>query len=260
MELKNALQDLGLTQNESVIYLALLERGLTQAGPLIATSKLHRVLVYTALERLESMGLVSTSKRKNIKLFQPTDPETLIDNTRRAGALAEALVPKLRALSTEQADVVTVRTLIGEDGFVKNLEETVMSAAHQKPNEICIIGGAGSKKSDPFELTGARYPSYVALSQKYNVHKRLLCLKKHASLFTEKYLIYPNNEMRVLSEGLSSPSLTRITSEMVTIEIYQPTITVIQIRSAVVARNYLDSFELLWKAANKYSTLFKKGL
>ena len=57
--------------------------------------------------------------------------------------------------------------------------------------------------------------------------------------------------LRTLKEGLSSPTYTRITQEMVAIEMYKPQIVVIQIYNKIIAQAYLDSFELLWKQAAK---------
>jgi len=52
----------------------------------------------------------------------------------------------------------------------------------------------------------------------------------------------------MLDTGLSSPSYTRITEELTTIEIYATDVMIIQIFNPVVAAGYLEHFNLLWKA------------
>ena len=69
------LERLGLTRHESRVYLALLELGSTNAGPIIAKTKLHRQIVYSALESLIDKGIVTFVVEKNRRYFQAADPE-----------------------------------------------------------------------------------------------------------------------------------------------------------------------------------------
>ncbi len=250
MKLLENLISLGLSKNEASIYLALLENGLTQAGPLVKTTKLHRMLVYEALDRLSDAGLISIVHKKNIKLFQASDPSTFIEKSRQLHDLASALVPELRK-KQKNADTVTVRTLVGQEGFITNLQEVIESAARQKNKTMAIIGGA--RDSDFYETIGDWYDSYLNLLRKHQVKKLLLAPESYSEIFNKKFAQEDATELCTLPHGLSSPTYTRITEEMVTIELYQPHITIIQIRNKAVARGYLDSFELLWKSAQHNS-------
>jgi sugar-specific transcriptional regulator TrmB len=69
------LNKLGLSKNESKVYLALLDLGSTNAGEVIKKTKLHRNIVYDNLDRLIEKGLVSFIKIKNIKHFETTPSE-----------------------------------------------------------------------------------------------------------------------------------------------------------------------------------------
>ncbi|MBU2442745.1 MAG: helix-turn-helix domain-containing protein, partial [Nanoarchaeota archaeon] len=53
------LEDLGLSEAEAKVYLALLETGSTLAGPIIKKTGLHRGTTYQILQRLIEKGLVS---------------------------------------------------------------------------------------------------------------------------------------------------------------------------------------------------------
>jgi UDP:flavonoid glycosyltransferase YjiC (YdhE family) len=140
-----------------------------------------------------------------------------------------------------------VRTLIGAEGFQTNLENVIASAARQKNHEIYIIGGA--KDLDFYQTAGDWYPTYVKLLEKNNIKKKLLALASFSSEFKKKFVAEKNTELKTVAEGLSSPTYTRITEEMVSIEMYEPQIIVIQIFNKIIARAYMDSFELLWKTA-----------
>lgn len=246
MDIKHSLSALGLSKNESIIYSTLLRLGTVQAGPLVKETRLHRMLVYEALDNLSERGLISVVHKKNIKVFQASDPILLLDQARKIDEIAKAVVPELRKLQKNQ-DVVTVRTLIGREGFITNLQEVIESASRQKDKTMCIIGGA--KDSNFYDTIGDWYDSYTKFLEKCKVKKRLLAPESFSDIFKERFASEDGTILCTLPHGLTSPTYTRITEEMVTIEMYEPHITIIQIRNKAVARGYLDSFELLWKSA-----------
>lgn len=247
MNLQENLTDLGLSKNEAQVYLALLGLGLTQAGPIIKKVKLHRMLVYNALQSLTDKGLASEVQKKNVKLFQPGDPSVLLERTEQLRNVAKSVLPDLKKLQQTKTDVVNVRTLIGHEGLVTNLEQIIESATRQKDRTMRIMGGA--RDTDAYEAFGTWYPEYVLLLQAKEVKKIMLSPEPYSSTFRKRYLSEGNTEMKTLKQGLTSPTYTRITEEMVSIEMYQPQIVTIQILNKVIARSYLDAFDLLWKSA-----------
>ena len=79
MELEIQLNKIGLTNNESKIYLSLRILGTTTTGPLIKKSKIHASKVYEGLNRLIEKGLVTYVVKSNTKYFQAVEPERLFD-------------------------------------------------------------------------------------------------------------------------------------------------------------------------------------
>ncbi len=250
MKNEDQLIKLGLQKNTAAVYLALLKAGAAKAQSLIKATGLHRMLVYNALEDLIKRGVVTTTHQNRVRIFHPADPSVFIEQARKLQELAEHVVPELRGLQKDVAEEIRVRTLVGIEGFRINLEDIIESASRQPNKEICIIGGA--KDTDFYEATDGWYSSYTALLEKKGVKKRLLAPASFSSEFKKRFASEKNTELRTLSKGLSSPSFTRITNEMVSIELYDPHLTIIQIKNASVAQSYLDSFELLWKNSEKY--------
>ena len=244
MKLKEELLALGLTKNEVKVYTALLELGITQAGPIIKKTKLHRMLVYNALESLVEKDLASVARKKNIKLFQPGDPNALTQHTDRLNQIAKAVVPELRAIQQKKQDIVNVRTLIGEEGLHTAITRIMESAARQKKREVSILGGAPAEL--PYKAFGGWYDEYVDLAKRLKVKKKLLAPSSARKGF-RSFVEEDNTELRVLDHGLSTPTYTRITPEMITIEMYEPQVVTILIENETMAKGYLDSFELLWK-------------
>ena len=247
MNLQSSLIDLGLSKQEAEVYLALVDLGTTQAGPVVKVTGLHRAQVYTALERLEKLGLITVVRKKRIQSFQVGDPGVLIDQVRRLRLVAGSTVEELRSRLSHRDEAVGVRTLVGREGFLTNLKETTESASKDPQKLLCIMGGAGGEGNNPMAVTGAWYPDYVKLSQDLKIKKHLLATEEHAKLFISDFLPYPNNRLRVIRGLFSTPTFIRITWEMVTMEFYQPEPTIIQIRNKTIAKTHRDQFAVLWE-------------
>ena len=214
---------------------------------------MHRQLIYQALGNLEYKGYVTSVTRNQRKNFQAVAPDVLIHHIEEQAERAKALIPELVKLQTQALDAVEVRTLYGQKGFISNLKEVIESAI-RTDKLMRIIGGGPDKYF--YSLIGDWYGEYVALLQKSNVTKKLIAPEGYADEFKKKFASEKGNELRTMDVGLTSPTYTRVTPEMVTIEIYTQDrdVTVIQIRNRAIAKDYIEHFELLWGHAKVYSS------
>jgi len=96
----SVLHDIGLTNAQIKIYLALLELGETTSGPLIKKSELQNSVVYNALNQLIQQGLVTFVSKGKRKYFSATDPKNLIQFIQDKKDKIEELVPQLIAKQT----------------------------------------------------------------------------------------------------------------------------------------------------------------
>jgi len=244
MDINKALVQIGLSKNAAEVYPALLALESAQSGVLVRATKLHRMLVYNALDELIDEGLVTVTKKKNIKIFQAADPAVLESRIERLSDVVADVLPKLHELQQKMKSTIDVRTLVGREGFASNLRDIVLSASKQKDKTIRIIGGA--KDTDFYRAITDGYNDYVEMLDRGKVKKVLLAPASYSSVFKKKFAEESRTELRVLPKGLTSPTYTRITDELVAIEIYEPEIVVIQIRNSAIAKAYKESFELLW--------------
>jgi len=243
MSLIDSLEKLGLHKNSAKVYLALLEGGQTQAGPIIKKTKLHRMSVYNALEDLENRGFLNRVSKKNIQLFQAKDPKVLLEHVQKLESLTKEVLPKLAELQKLEGAEVEVRTLIGHEGFITNLREMIDAAV--KSDEVLSIIGGG-KDSDFYDAVGDWYETYISLLKKHHIKKRLLAPASFSDDFRKNFVAEPNSGLKTLATGLTTPSYTRIAGNMVSIELYEPQLVVIQIKNKAISQSYLESFELLW--------------
>lgn len=73
------LRDIGLTDSEINVYLALLELGSSTTGPLVDRSGAASSKIYEILDRLIQKGLVSYVIQAGTKYFEAVDPQRLLD-------------------------------------------------------------------------------------------------------------------------------------------------------------------------------------
>jgi len=249
MNILDNLQKIGLSKNEACIYTELLKIGMTNVGPIVSATKLHRQLVYEALEKLEAKKLVSFVIKNNRKYFQASSPTSIMKIVEEKENQVKQIMPELMRLQTSGVDRIEVRTLYGQKGFFDNLKD-IIESAKRNDGIMRIIGGAPD--TDFYRILGDLYPKYVDLLKKKKVKKYLISPQEHSDIFKQKFAKEKENILKTMEGGLSSPTYTRITPELISIEIYADNVTIIQIRNKAIAKGYLEHFELLWKSAKLY--------
>jgi len=78
-KLVEKLQNIGLTQNESRVYLFLLEYQEAKTGIICSKLNIANSHIYKILEKLLDKGLVSYKISNNIKIFQAVNPDSLYE-------------------------------------------------------------------------------------------------------------------------------------------------------------------------------------
>src|SRR3989344_3475855 len=69
-----SLQNLGLTDGEIRVYLALLKLGPSTSGPITDKSRVSSSKIYNILERLMQKGIVSYIIKEKTRYYQAEDP------------------------------------------------------------------------------------------------------------------------------------------------------------------------------------------
>ena len=246
MPLQKKLEQLNIPEREAQVYLALLKEGMTTVGPIVTATKLHRMMVYQSLEKLKDMRMASMVMKNGRQHWHATNPSVILDRLEKQQRIAQDVVSELEALREKKQDDVHVEILYGRNGLLTNLESAIKSAG-KTDKTIRIIGGANDKEF--YELIGDWYQTYLDLLKEHGVKKQLIAPLGYTKLFEEHFKKEPDNEFRLWTSGLSSPTFNRITQESVSIEVYGKEPIIIQIKNKTIAKAYIESFDLLWKQA-----------
>lgn len=130
------IQQLGLPQKESAVYLALLELGMSTVSSIAARAGLNRTTTYDILESLQTKGLVTAVGESKKKTYTAEHPSTLagyyLRRSRQFERFAEdveKLLPELVALYNEKGKRPRTRFYEGARGIETVYEDTL--TAHE---------------------------------------------------------------------------------------------------------------------------------
>lgn len=133
-DIKTGLNDLGLSDKEAEVYLAMLEIGPSSVQDIAKRAGVNRSTTYVMIEGLKKHGLVSTYEKGKKIVFAAENPEKLLSIVSEHMGLLEAkrdrlskTLPRLLAIFNAIEDKPRVRFFEGDAGLVSMREEIVHS-------------------------------------------------------------------------------------------------------------------------------------
>lgn len=124
------LQEIGLSEKESQVYLALLQVDSGSIHDIATKTKINRTTVYPVLESLSKKGLVSETSEGKKTFYQAAPPErieTLVERQRvvleENAARLKDIIPQIKSLQREQGERPIIKFFEGRDGAISAYEE-----------------------------------------------------------------------------------------------------------------------------------------
>lgn len=150
--LKEQLQQIGLTNGEARIYLALLSLDSSTVGPIVKKSGVAYSKVYEVLERLIEKGLVSFTIKEKTKYFQALEPSRLKEYLEKKEKEIEEnkkilnkLIPSLKDITSKKSNRQESEVFVGEKGIKTAYEILLKNTAPKSSLRFFYIH---SKKYD----------------------------------------------------------------------------------------------------------------
>lgn len=109
------LSQLGIPAHAAKVYLALLDLGTASASDLVRKTKLHRPIVYQALEQLCKQSLVTFSPKKRGKVYAAESPEQLQQQLDKLTKEFNRLLPSLKQRYAGNNKQPQIKYFAGED-------------------------------------------------------------------------------------------------------------------------------------------------
>ncbi|MBI4210806.1 MAG: hypothetical protein HY544_04845 [Candidatus Diapherotrites archaeon] len=235
------LEDIGLTNAEIKVYIALLELGSTTAGPLIDRTGLQNSVVHMTLHRLLDKGFASYYMEGKRTHYQASNPKHLLDYIGEKKDRLERLLPEL-LLRRESAETKAgVETYRGVKGMRQILYE--------------LLGAGGMEHhtiGSPVEsvmMGEAFWADYHRKRARKGIWAKLI-FNESLRGWTEK-VTYPKRDLRFLDAGVEPLTETIIRNDTVGILLWTEKPTGILVRDRPLADSYEKYFQLLWQRAKE---------
>ena len=232
--MKDNLREVGLTENESKVYLTLLEIGPSHAGLISRKSGLHRRVVYDTIEMLIQKGLIGFILRNNVKLFQASNPERVMEMIREKEEHLQNIMPSLIGLYGKTKEKEETNFYKGKNGL-----KTVFEDMLNDKKEIIVLGAS----SLAYEVLSFYFEWFDKRRKENKIKERII-------FNVSKKIKVPYADIRYLPEKYHSPLAVNVYGNKVAIILWsQKNPFAIVIKNDEIAEGYRKYFELLWKIA-----------
>lgn len=251
--LKSQLEELGLSDKEAKVYVALAETGRAVATTLCKRTAIPRATLYGVLDSLIEKGVVLKEQTISSSYFVVSNPESFLkifekqeEEVKSKKKVAVQVVDLLQGyIKNTHYSIPKVQIFEGkhsiEQMLYRNLPLWRESCA--RDGNKTVLGYQDSSFVDGYP----EWHQYV-WSEKYQ-GERICLFSNKIDLKKERSRKVSNREIKTLPEGIVFSSSIWVYGEYIVMGITnQKPHYVIQMKDAILSANLRAIFELLWKA------------
>jgi sugar-specific transcriptional regulator TrmB len=126
MNLEQNLQKIGLSDKESILYLAGLQTGPATMQELVNSAQLKRATVYELVESLKEKGLIKTVLKGRRKIYIAEDPQNISPLIKQKENILHNIMGQLLSIQSHAGKKPSVRIYQGVEG-IKEIYEDILS-------------------------------------------------------------------------------------------------------------------------------------
>lgn len=229
------LKGADLTENESKVYLALLDLGPSLAGIISRRTGLHRRTVYDTTEMLIKKGLVGYILKNNRRLFQASDPKIMLEMIKAKEGQILSILPSLNEKYFKTKEKEETNFYKGKDGLKTIFEDQL------NYSEVLILGAS----SLAYDTLNFYFNWYDKTRKTKKIKARMIASDR-------KIKKIPLAEIRYLPEKYANPVAVNIYGDKVAIILWsQNHPMAILIKNKEVSEGYRKYFEVMWNIAKE---------
>lgn len=248
MDIKPLLQEIGFTEGESKVYLALLELGSSTTGPIIEKSHVSASKVYQILDRLFHKGVISYIVKEKTRIYSAQDPSMLLDfldkeeqRIKLEKQKINDILPQLQLMKSSGAKEPEVQILEGKRGFVTAYN--ILLGGMEKSGHY--LGWA------PISVVKAYSQFFTEIDKKREAMEAHLFImyetfqqsKEKMEIRKKRKYFFP----RVFPKNIKIPSQISVSLKHCLISLYDKDIITILISNPNLVRNYREFLISIWK-------------
>ncbi|MBI2548755.1 hypothetical protein HYW21_05385 [Candidatus Woesearchaeota archaeon] len=233
------LEEIGLSNAEIKVYLALLELGTSRAGPILEKSGLQNSVVHMTLNKLIDRGFVTFVKEGKRNHYQATNPKHIVAYINEKKERFEQILPALllkQQQSKKKPEVITFRGIKGMRELLYELLEAGGKEHHTFGSSIksLMMGDAwwvNYHRKRAAKQIKARLIFNESLKQWCNIHK------------------YPKATYKFTKIGFEPLTETIVRNDKIGIIIWTEKPLGVLLHNKEAAESYDKFFTLIWHTA-----------
>ena len=235
---QNELKELGLTENQSKIYLLLLKNKSLTSSEISKKLNLHRGYTYDTLERMQEKEVVNSHKEDNKTHYNATRPDDLLNLLRLKLGYFEKITPELMQISQEN-DELEVEIYKGKKAFRTLISDIISNI--EENDEIISIGL--NEKLLITEIEPYYFKKFLNIMESKHVKEKLI-IKKGG-----KKLKISNMYHKEISEEYIGNTMEIIYKNKIATFIPGTIHKLIITENEEIANTHKKQFNLLWSIA-----------
>jgi sugar-specific transcriptional regulator TrmB len=244
MALQDVFEKIGLTGNETKVYMTMFSIGSSTASEIAKEANLHRRPTYDALARLAKRGLIIYSISGGKRFFQVVNPEKLLEVVKEQEAEVRSILPELNEKYKAKKTKFFAEVYEGNEGL-----KTIMEDLLREKEDWLTIGATGfhPKSFDYYLDVFANRRERARIKRKVLIADTKEGKAYYGSLEKQKMV-----EVKFLPKSIQNPQTIWVygnkTMIMLTSEEHP---LMFLIESKEIANSYRDYFNLMWRQVKK---------
>ncbi|MEK6892568.1 MAG: helix-turn-helix domain-containing protein [Nanoarchaeota archaeon] len=237
---KEVLKQIGLSEYESELYLALLQYGSLSAYELAKKTGMYRQATYDALNRLSEKGYVNSVKEGKSQKYKSVNPEIILEYLNERTEGFKQILPELTSLDEKAKEPLMVETYKGKNVTRIALRD-IINRLKEKGGEVLCTAVDESIPLKGYETIIEQYERDMI---NYGIKERVIIKEGSKGIFKNK-----TSKYKQIQEKFFNSNPVQIYGDNVQIIVWGNPDYLIIIRSRDVAESYKKQFELLWQIA-----------
>lgn len=238
---REILQEIGLTEYESKIYLALLSNGQISAYELAEKAGLYRQVTYDSLKRLMEKGFVNSVTEGKTKLFKAIDPNLILEFLNEKTENYKQILPELTKMSNSSKQPLNVETYKGKNIVRIALKDIINELKNKKERQVLCTAVDESLPKETQELVIEQYERDML---HYKIKEKVIIKEDSKGIFKKG-----TSQYRKIPKKFFNENPVQIYGDNVQIIIWGNPNYLVIIRNKGVADSYRKQFELMWSIA-----------
>lgn len=241
IDLIQYLNEIGLNNNEALVYITLLSTGPTTVLLLAKSSEIKRSTVYNAIDTLIAKGLVHYEIQGTKKLIAAGNPEQLSLMMARKKQMLESVLPRLQALhTTTRPSESLVKQFNGLQG-VRSVYSALLNDLRNNDDYFVI-----SNQDKWYQLDPDFFEDFIRKRAKLKLNVKLLLQETPRASESNKKQTQYNEAIKRLPPQVNLDINMVITpNKTIIVQLINPIFALVIENKCMISMNY-TLFDLLW--------------